>query len=81
MQPAVQLGTREDRNLVWRVDILPANEAPRQFARRVMPDTFDEDGGSWFLELLLLGMREDMNLLAFECTKKPDTEDEVTIDI
>ena len=73
------LETREDRNLVWYVDVLKAGETPRQYARRTKSSSFDKDGHSWFLDLILLGMREDMNLVAFECTKLPDQEDEVTI--
>ena len=73
------LETRDDRTLVWQIDVLPADESPRRYVMRVKPDSFDSSGESRFLELFLLGMREDSNLIGYEHTKIPDEEDEVTV--
>ena len=73
------LEPREDSKMVWAVDVLPRGESPRQFALRVKPSSFEPDGTSWFLDLILLGMSASSNLLCVEHTKKPDTEEEVTV--
>eukprot|EP00966_Prymnesium_polylepis_P335251 7390618-Prymnesium_polylepis.1 len=73
------LETRDDRTLVWTVIVLPAGESPRAYAQRVKPESFDAAGESWYLELILLGMREDSNLISYELTRVPDQEDEVSV--
>ena len=73
------LEPREDKYKLYAVDVLPANESARDYARRVKPSSFDSTGESWFLDLILLAMRADSNLISHDCTKIPDTVEEVTI--
>ena len=43
------LEPREDALKLYAVDVLPARESPRDYARRVKPGSFDATGESWIL--------------------------------
>ena len=73
------LEPRAMRAKFWTIAVMAANVSPRQHALTKRPDTFDENGNSWWLDLLLVSMRRDLNLRSQELTAKPLTEPDVSV--
>mmetsp|Transcript_30729 Transcript_30729/g.98261 ORF Transcript_30729/g.98261 Transcript_30729/m.98261 type:complete len:288 (+) Transcript_30729:431-1294(+) len=65
--------------MVWGIVAGRKGETPRELARRLKPESFADDGSSWFLDMMLAGMSAAGNLVADELTRRPLEEDDVTV--